>query len=97
MRESKIESYLVWHVMRLGGRAYKFASPSQRGVADRIVCLPNGQTWFIELKAPGGRLSALQEIFAQQMKALGQRYACLWSTEQIDAFIKEVSGEHGAV
>ena len=56
MRESEIENHLVWHVERMGGKAYKFRSPSQRGVSDRIVCLPDGQTWFVELKAPRGRL-----------------------------------------
>ena len=89
MRESEIESYLVWHVERLGGRAYKFKSPSQRGVADRVVCLP-GVTWFVELKAPRGRLSALQKIFAQDMQQYGQRYACLWSKEMIDQWVKEL-------
>ena len=34
---------------------------------DRIACMPNGETWFIELKKAGGRLSALQRIFADEM------------------------------
>lgn len=84
MKESEIENYLVWRVELLGGTAYKFRSPSQRGVADRVVCLPDGSTHFIELKAPKGRLSALQQLFASDMVALKQRYACLWSKQQID-------------
>ena len=87
MRESEIERYLVWHVARMGGAAYKFKSPSQRGVADRIVCLPNGDTWFIELKAPKGRLSPLQKMFAADMERMSQRYACLWSKEMVNAWI----------
>lgn len=88
MRESEIEQYLVWHTERMGGRAYKFKSPSQRGVADRIVCLPDGRTWFVELKAPRGRLSALQKLFADEMRRMGQRYACLWSKEMVDVWVK---------
>lgn len=84
MKESEIERYLDWTVQRLGGRTYKFRSITQRGVADRIVCLPDGGTWFIELKAPKGRLSPLQRLFANQMEELRQDYACLWSKEQID-------------
>ena len=61
MKESEIENYLVWHVERMGGKAYKFKSPSQRGVSDRVICLPDGQTWFVELKTKGGRLSVLQQ------------------------------------
>jgi hypothetical protein len=91
MLEKEIEKYLVWHVETAGGMAYKFASPSQRGVADRVVCMPDGQTWFIELKRPQGRLSELQQLFAKEMKVLNQKYACLWSKEMVDAWIKAVS------
>lgn len=89
MKEKIIEKYLVQRVKDLGGRAYKFTSPAHRGVADRVVCLPNGQTWFIELKAPDGRLSELQKIFASDMTLMNQKYACLWSKEQIDGWIIE--------
>jgi len=53
-------------------------------VSDRIACLPNGETWFVELKKPGGRLSPLQEIFAEQMEATQQNYTVLWSKEDVD-------------
>ena len=88
MKESEIEDYLVWTVERMGGRAYKFVSPAQRGVADRIVCLPNGQTWFIELKTKKGRLSPLQQMFAAEMARLNQKHAVLWNKEEIDAWTK---------
>ena len=68
MNESEIEQYLVKTVRAMDGEAYKFNSLSHRGVSDRIVCLPNGETWFIELKTSGGKLSALQKVFAQDMK-----------------------------
>jgi len=84
MRESEIERHLVWHVVRMRGVSYKFKSTNHRGVSDRVVCLPNGQTWFIELKTKGGRLAPLQKVFAQEMERLGQRYACLWTKEQVD-------------
>ena len=91
MLESEIERHLVWHVNRLGGVAYKFKSVNHRGVADRVVCLPGGQTWFVELKTKGGRLSPLQRLFAQDMERLGQRYACLWTKEQVDAWAATLS------
>ena len=89
MRESEIEQQLVWHVECAGGRAYKFTSPSQRGVADRIVCLPGGRVWFIELKAPRGRRSPLQKMFADEMARLGQNYACLWSKKHVEEWVNE--------
>ena len=82
--EKQIEAYLVRRVRELGGVAYKFTSPAHRGVADRIVCLPDGSTWFVELKAPGGRLSPLQKHFQSEMARLRQRYVCLWSKEDVN-------------
>ena len=90
MLEKNIEAYLVRGVSQhLNGRAYKFVSPANRGVADRIVCLPDGSTWFVELKAAGGRLSPLQQVFADEMRRLCQNYVCLWSKEHVDQWIKE--------
>jgi hypothetical protein len=54
-----------------------------------VVCLPDGQTWFVELKAPGGRLSELQKIFAEDMARMNQRYVCLWSKEQIEEWLND--------
>ncbi len=87
MLEKNIEAYLVKSVRRIGGVAYKFTSPAHRGVADRIVCLPNGSTWFVEVKTEGGRLSELQKVFAADMARMNQKYVCLWNKEQIDEFI----------
>ena len=84
VRESEIEKYFVWTVQRMGGTAYKFKSPNHRGVADRIACLPDGSVHFVELKAPGGRPSPLQKLFAARMKELGQNYTILWSKTEID-------------
>jgi hypothetical protein len=91
MRESAIEQYFKWCVERAGGKSYKFTSPSHRGVADRIACLPNGATWFVELKTKGGRLSELQKIFAADMARLNQNYTTLWTKDQVDAYITTLS------
>ena len=86
MLERAVEAYFRKAVEARGGVAFKFVSPSHRGVSDRIVCL-QGQTWFVELKRPGGRLSPLQRVFAAEMERLGQRYACLSSREEIDQWL----------
>ena len=86
MLERDVEAYFRKAVEARGGAAFKFVSPSHRGVSDRIVCL-QGQTWFVELKRPGGRLSPLQRVFAAEMERLGQRYACLSSREEIDEWL----------
>ena len=84
MRETEIEAHLVWTAAVMGGGTYKFKSITNRGVADRIVCLPNGETWFIEVKTETGKISSLQKKFAEDMQMLKQKYACFWSKEEID-------------
>ena len=87
MKESEVERYFVWAVQRAGGRTWKFTSPSNRGVADRIACLPDGGTWFVELKTRGGRLSPLQVLFSEQVLELKQKYAVLWTKDQVDQWL----------
>ena len=87
MRESEIENYFVWAVERAGGKTYKFKSVTQRGVSDRLACMPDGSTWFVELKAAKGRLSELQKRFADDVIALRQNYVCLCTKEGIDQWI----------
>ena len=58
---------------------------TQRGVSDRIACLPNGDTWFVELKRPkGGFMSPMQELFAESMIELKQQYILLNTAKAIN-------------
>lgn len=89
MRESVIEAYLVKVVRSKGGRAYKFNSVCNRGVADRLCLLPNGKLFFVELKSLTGKQTELQKFFEKEVVSLGQRYIVLNSKEAIDRFITE--------
>jgi hypothetical protein len=91
MKEKIVENHFVWAVERIGGKTWKFTSPGRKGVADRIACLPDGSTWFVELKTKGGRLSALQRMFMSDMTLLNQRYSCLWTIDQVDEWIKSAT------
>jgi hypothetical protein len=82
--EKQIEAYLVKRVKALGGIAYKWRGHG--GAADRIIVLPDGTVWFVEVKTIGGRLSALQKVFAADMARLKQKYTVLWTKEQVDEF-----------
>ena len=82
--EKHIEAYLVKRVKALGGIAYKWRGHG--GAADRIIVLPDGTVWFVEVKTIGGRLSALQKVFAADMARLKQKYTVLWTKEQVDEF-----------
>ena len=82
--EKHIEAYLVKRVKALGGIAYKWRGHG--GAADRIIVLPDGTVWFVEVKTIGGRLSALQKVCAADMARLKQKYTVLWTKEQVDEF-----------
>lgn len=90
MLEKQIEAYLVKRVKEIGGVPYKFTSPSNRGVCDRLVVLPGGAIWFVEMKRAGGKLTPLQVKFAETMQAMGHRYACLWSKEEVDQWVSQL-------
>lgn len=91
MRESTIEAYLRDQVKELGGKAYKFVSPGNDGVPDRLVCLPGGRVIFVELKAPGKRPTKLQLLQQRRLENLGFSVWTLDSKKAVDAFIVEYS------
>lgn len=71
--EATIEKRLGAEIADRGGLCWKFVSPGLRGVPDRIVMLPGGRLWFVELKAAGGRLSDSQVKRKAQIQEAGQR------------------------
>lgn len=89
MRESDIERHLRESVTRKGGLALKFISPGRVGVPDRIVLLPPGKIIFVEMKAPGGKLSAPQERTLKMLESLGFFVRMIDSFEGVDALIAE--------
>lgn len=92
MRERDIEAYLRDQIKRLGGIAYKFVSPGNAGVPDRLVLLPAGRVAFVELKASGKKPTALQELQQKRIAGLGFKVLVIDGKEQVDEFIKEMLG-----
>lgn len=72
MREKEIEKILVDEVRKLGGRAFKWVSPGNAGVPDRIVVFPNRTPVFVELKSEKGSLTPLQANQIDRLRGLGQ-------------------------
>ncbi|MDQ0269958.1 VRR-NUC domain-containing protein [Cytobacillus purgationiresistens] len=90
MREKDIEEYLRKKVKSAGGKAYKFESPGNDGVPDRIVIFPNNKIYFIELKAPGKKPRPLQLKQIRDLQSFGCRTDVLDSKEQVDNFVEMV-------
>lgn len=90
MKESTIEAYLHDRVKQIGGRAYKFVSPGNDGVPDRLVCFPGGRIVFVELKAPGKKPRPLQEVQIKRLRDLGFVVEVIDSKEKVDAFLADI-------
>ncbi len=90
MREATIEARLVREVRKLGGLCYKFTSPGNPGVPDRIVILPDGRTIFVELKTEIGRLAKIQQWQLEEMRKRGADVRVLKGLDQVMEFLEEV-------
>lgn len=88
VRESTIESYLRDRVKATGGRAYKFVSPGNIGVPDRLIVFPGGTVYFRELKAPGKKPTPLQMKQMDKLRALGFDVGVIDSKAKVDKFIQ---------
>lgn len=81
MRESSIELRVNRYAKKLGWLVYKFVSPNQRGVPDRMY-IKDGKMFFIEFKAPGKLLTPLQLVHRKQITAEGFMVFTVSSVDQ---------------
>lgn len=60
--EKQVEAFMKSEAQKRGCLFYKFVSPGNDGVPDRILITPTGRVHFIELKTTNGRLSPSQRV-----------------------------------
>lgn len=96
MLEKDIEKLFRDEIKKAGGKAYKFTSPGNDGVPDRIVMLPDGRIVFVELKTDTGKLSRLQELQCRQIAELGQTVRILHGLAEVRDFFLEFGLETAA-
>lgn len=87
MTEKQIEAKLVHGVKTLGGRAYKFVSPGNVGVPDRIVFLPGGHVLLAELKTETGELSRMQKHQISVLQNIGAEVWVVWGEAGMLSFL----------
>ena len=90
MRERDIEQWLRRQIESMGGLAFKFSSPGNDGVPDRLAVLPGGIIYFIELKTDKGRLTPIQRWQQDRLDALGARVRTIQGMDGAAEFIEEV-------
>ncbi len=89
MTEKDLENKLMQSVRKAGGRAYKFISPGNSGVPDRLVVLSDRPVIFIEMKRKGGRLTQLQKIQIERLRDLGQDVRVICGETELDTFLQK--------
>ncbi len=90
MREKAIEQKLRTEIKANGGLALKFISPGMVGVPDRMVIVPGGRVYFVELKASGKHLSPKQVKLAAVLERLGHKVRVIDSMEKVKEFVDEI-------
>lgn len=90
MLEKDIEKKLVDGVKKLGGRAFKWASPGNVGVPDRIIILPGGRIIFVELKTERGVVRPVQKVMISLLRGLGCDVRVLKGINDVTGFLEEI-------
>ena len=89
--ERYIEQYLCKKIKSIGGLCYKFVSPSNIGVPDRIIFYKS-KTYLVELKANStyAKLSNMQKYQISQIEKQAIPVIIISSTQEVDRFISEI-------
>lgn len=93
MSEKEIEKILRDEVRKLGGRSYKWVSPGNDGVPDRIVIFPGRPPVFVELKTERGHMSALQRLQGRRLQELGQDVRTVYGIDGLSQFFQDMGYE----
>lgn len=93
MLEKDIEGWLNKQVKMMGGLAFKFVSPGNPGVPDRIYILPNGRVWFVELKQQTGRATRIQKWQQRRLLEMGCNYKFICGMDDAKAYVEELKSD----
>lgn len=83
--ERDVEKAFCKRVKQRGGLVFKFTS-AVSGVPDRVVIL-GGDTFFVELKRPSGKVRKLQKAMIRKMREAGAEVYVIRSIKQIEEVV----------
>lgn len=84
LRESDIENHLKLEATKRGAKAYKFVSPGQRDVPDRLIAY-RGQLTLCEVKKPGEKPRPGQVRCHEELRERGIKVFVVDTKEGVDA------------
>lgn len=82
MRESAVEGVLKVEIEELGGMALKLM-PTHAGVPDRLVLLPGGRHYLVELKQKSAHPSKIQRWWHEKADKIGHPVVVLRGAEEV--------------
>jgi hypothetical protein len=90
MTEKQLEQKLKKEVEKLGGLCLKLTTPGFTGIPDRLVLLPGGKVWFVEVKSPNHvfSYSERQNLVCRQLKDLGLKSFRLQEIHGLEKLIR---------
>ena len=91
MLEAKVEQHFVDCANARGGEVRKLTYIGRRGAPDRLLVLPWGRVFFVELKRPGKSADDHQAREHQRLRRIGADVRVLDTLEAVDAFFNEVA------
>lgn len=87
--EKVIERTLTKKVSNLGGLCLKFISSFCIGMPDRLVLLPGGRAFFVELKSTGQKARKIQLVRHETLRNLGFEVYIIDNLEDIDLILEK--------
>ena len=88
--EKLLEANLYRLVKQKGGHALKFASLTEIGYPDRLVLMPKGKAYWVELKSEKEKPRLIQQIRHEELKHLGFQVFVIDTTEKLNQFIETI-------
>ena len=90
MTEQQIEQKLVKKVKEMGGIAFKFVSPGNSGVPDRLVLIAVGKIAFVEVKRKGEKPRPIQVRMINKIRNLVFKVYVLDDEKKIGEIVDEI-------
>lgn len=87
MLEKQLEKKLKTEVEKLGGLCLKLQTPGFTGIPDRLVIMPGGKIWFVEMKAPGETPEPRQDYVKEQLSRTGCNVRVLSTEKEVETFL----------
>lgn len=92
--ERDAEALLKREVKKRGGLTYKFISPGNSGVPDRIVLL-FGRVFFVELKKPKGEPTEVQASVHKDFADQGVKVYVVRGKAEVLQWLEEIESIYG--